>query len=126
MKKVRHHVSLSNTHSDVCAIQSGWQSPWLKQGVVRIEVIDVGGGDDLVLDELGWWSRPLGKDLEREINQFLPVFLRKVRDRPDKRRVVRAQLGAGVRFGVLPDDGAMRGRGQLPETPAPRQGRWNR
>src|SRR4051812_29401999 len=73
----------------------------LHQTVVRVDVIDVLGRHQLMLDEDGRRHRTAVQDVEREGEDFRAVLLREIGDRTDQPGARLPQLGAPFRRRVL-------------------------
>src|SRR5262245_49318061 len=78
-----------------------------KQRVVRIDLVDVFGGDHLMVNEDGWRNGPPREDVERKPDQIVAIALGKVGHRGDERGARIAKFSARIRFGVLPGDRAV-------------------
>ena len=76
----------------------------LQQTVVRVEVIHVFRSDQLVRGEHGGRHRLAGQDLQRQLQQSVPVLLREERDAPDQTGIRAAQLRTRFRLRILTDD----------------------
>src|SRR5262249_16635773 len=102
----RNPASLSLFH---CAkLLAGWCRSAREQHVVRIEMVDVGGGDHLMSDEFGRRGRSPRQDLEGQGDELVAVPLGKISDRSDEGRPWLTEFRARVEFTVLADDRARR------------------